>query len=122
VAGWQFRSAKPLVLVPDTSPKAYKFEQRTKRELEEFFIVKSASEHFSGERPRLLDTAIWWFRFTDLEGRFGNEPTPERLVQTFIEDFNLTDVENSAFFEPEGTSDTFPGLPSADDAEDREEL
>src|SRR5690349_9333667 len=36
VSRWQSRSAKPLVLVPGSSPKAYKFEQRSKKELEEF--------------------------------------------------------------------------------------
>lgn len=99
ISRWQSRSAKPLTFVPETSPKAYRFEQRTKKELEEFFIVKNAIEHFSGEKPGLLDTAIWWFRFTDLEKIFGSEPTADQLTKEFIKDFDLTEIEESALFE-----------------------
>jgi hypothetical protein len=98
IGRWQSRSGKPLTLVSDTKPKAYSFEPRTKTELENFFGVKGAAEHFSGEKPRLLDTAIWWFRFTDLQSRFGGEPTSEQLAQAFIEDLSLSDVEISALF------------------------
>jgi hypothetical protein len=100
----------------------YRFEPRSQRDLEAFFIIKGAKEHFSGEKPRLLDTAMWWFRFADVEARFSGEPTPEQLVQAFIEDLNLTDVEISALFEQVETGDILPELSSADDPEHREEL
>jgi hypothetical protein len=52
-----------------------------------------------GEIPALLDIAIWWYRFTDLEAYFGGgQPTPEQLCRGFIDDFQLTDVEISALF------------------------
>lgn len=98
VSRWQSRSARPLTLVPNSSPKKYKFEQRTKKELEEFFGVKGAAEHFSGEKPLLLDTAVWWFRFTDLEAYFGGEPTSKQLTQAFTSELNLNDVEIAALF------------------------
>lgn len=95
---WQSRPAPPLTLVPGTSPKEFKFQPRTAKELQEFFIVKSGTENFSGEKPRLLDSAIWWFRFADLAERFGYEPTEEQLKQAFLDDFGLSDTEITALF------------------------
>jgi hypothetical protein len=115
-------SRKPLVLVENTRPAEYRFEPRSQRELEAFYIITGAQKDFSGEKPRLLDTAVWWFRFTDLEERFGNEPLPAQLVQAFIEDFDFTATEIAALFEPMGTENILPGLTSVDDAEHREEL
>lgn len=60
VGRWQSRSkVPPLTLVPGTSPKEYSIENRSKRELEDFFVVGSAAESFSDVRPRLLDSAVW---------------------------------------------------------------
>ncbi|UGY92791.1 hypothetical protein [Streptomyces gobiensis] len=99
VSRWQSQSATPpLKLVPGTSPKAFRFEERSKQELESFFIVKGAQGNFSGERPRILDTAIWWFRFTDLEERFQREPTEEELIDAAITDLGLNDAELDALF------------------------
>lgn len=98
VSRWQARTAKPLVLVPGTRPKAFRLEERSQKDLTEFFSVKSAQENFSGERPRLLDTAVWWFRFTDFEERFGGEPSPEQMIQGFIADFDLKQAEINALF------------------------
>lgn len=36
---WQSRSSRPLVVIPDSSPKEYAFEARTERELSTFFNV-----------------------------------------------------------------------------------
>jgi hypothetical protein len=115
---WQARGAPPLTLVAGTSPKEFKFEQRSERELGEFFVVKGATEHFSGEKPRLLDAAVWWFRFTDLAERFDGEPDEEQLVQAFLADFGLTEGEISALFT--GSDGVHPNL-AADNAEPREE-
>lgn len=104
VAGWQTIPGRPLVLVQDSAPKAFEIGVRTKKELEGFFLVKHAADHFSGELPRLLDTAMWWFRFADLEARFGRPPMPEEMAQAFIEDHDLTELEVSALFGPLGTS------------------
>lgn len=98
---WQSRSTTPLVFVPDTSPKKYSFEARSESQLADFFTSSGASEHFSGERPRLLDTAIWWFRRTDLEERFRSEPTEEDLVVAFIGDLELGESEILGLFHQE---------------------
>jgi hypothetical protein len=95
---WQSRGSRPLVLVEGTSPKEFRFENRTKDELEDFFNAKSAQEHFSGDKPRLLDVAVWWFRSTDLEKRFGESPSPQQLIDAFTKDLDLTEVEVAAFF------------------------
>jgi hypothetical protein len=107
VSRWQSRSAKPIVLVPGTSPKAYRFERRTRRELEEFFIVKGAADHFSGEKPSIYDAAIWWLRFDDLEEVFDGEPTIAQMVELFIEYHYLTDDELSALFTDEEATTGF---------------
>lgn len=101
VSRWQSRSSRPLVLVPDTSPKAYKFEQRTKKEFEEFFRKGYAADNSAGKKPLILDAAIWWFRFTDLVEHFSDEPTQEQLTKAFIEDTSLTDTEISGLFSQE---------------------
>ena len=105
VGRWQRRSGKPIVLIEDTSPMEYRFEPRSARELADFFIVKGAQDHFSGEKARLLDTAIWWLRFTDLEQRFGSEPQPDELTAALITDLDLTTTEISAFFHAEQQPD-----------------
>jgi hypothetical protein len=98
VSRWQSRGARPLVLVDGTSPKEFRFEERTREQLEDFFHVKSAQEHFSGNKPALVDVAIWWFRGTDLGSQFSGEPTEHQLVASFVSELGLTDVEVSAFF------------------------
>lgn len=112
VSRWQSRAAKPLSLVPGTSPKAFQFEQRSREELAEFFSVKSAQEHFSGEKPRLVDTAVWWFRFIDLEERFGGNLSPEQLVQGFVDDLDLSDQEISALFSSNVANETSASVPA----------
>jgi len=99
VSRWQSRSKPPLVLVPDTRPKAYAFTPRSQQDLVNFFI-KGASIG-APVLPRLLDAAIWRFRFTDLADRFGGQPTAEQLERGFVADIGLTDVEQKALFSNE---------------------
>lgn len=102
---WQSRRHPPVVLVPDTSPKAFRITPRTSEQLSEFFLTKSASGNFSGEPPRLLDASIWWFRSSDLSSRFGHSPSEADLIDAFVSDFALTAGELAALFlpEPQGT-------------------
>lgn len=95
---WQSRAGKPLAQVPGSSPKAFQFESRTQAELESFFSIQNAADNFSGEKPRLLDTAIWWFRFTELNARFGKEPAAQELIDAMISDLGLNEVERQALF------------------------
>jgi len=99
VSRWQSRGSAPLVFVDRTSPKAYKFADRTVADLRTFFIVRNAQEHFSGERPALIDTAVWWYRFSDLEERFGQALDEDDLIRGLIDDLGLTGTEIEALFE-----------------------
>lgn len=103
---WQGEASKPLEYVVGTSPKEYRLVNKSQAELEEFFLIKGAQKHFSGKKPLLVDAAIWWFRFSDLEERFREEPTEEQLATGFIEDVGLTETELSAFFLPINTAET----------------
>lgn len=96
---WQARNPKPLLLVPDTSPKEFSFEELDSDALWDFFSVRSTQENNSGEKPRLLDTAVWWFRFANLSQIFDAEPSVEQLTERFIADLALTDTEVTALFE-----------------------
>lgn len=112
VGGWQSRAGKPLVVIESTSPKAYKFEQRVVEQLEDFFIIKGANHDFSGEKPLLADVAVWWFRSTDVEARFGTQPDAAELDEAFIQDLGLSDVEVQAFFSRAGPAATAEEAPA----------
>lgn len=100
VGRWQSRSsAPPLVLVPGRKPKTYTLKERSAQELHTFFIVKHAQKNFSGHRPHLLDLAVWWFRFADLEPRLGGAPTPAILMDAVTADLGLSSIEIQALFE-----------------------
>lgn len=98
VARWQSQSPRPLTLVENSSPKAYTFTELSERDLREFFIVNQAPDNFSGEMARIEDTAVWWFRFTDLTARFGEAPTTRALIEAFVDDLHLSPVEEKALF------------------------
>ncbi len=113
VSRWQSRTIKPLVLVADSKPKAYAVGKLSVEKLEAFFLVKGAQNNFSGEKPGLLDTAVWWLRFTNLEEIFGANPSDADLVKFFVDQFALTKTEIDALFkrddlepEPELSSKT----------------
>jgi len=95
-AGWQTQTFTPVRLVPDTSPRQWTVETGTEEQLANFLLVRSSSaENFSGEKPRLLDAAVWWHRFT----LFDDTPTEEQLVERFVQGLELPDVERVAVFE-----------------------
>jgi hypothetical protein len=98
VGRWQSRSGTPLRLIPDSKPKEYRFEEQTEDQLRSFFVAKSATSKNSGQLPSILDAAIWWFRFTDLQDRFQHEPSESELIAATVTDLGLTGVEISALF------------------------
>lgn len=106
VGGWQSRAGKPLVVIEGTSPKEYRFEPRAVEQLEDFFIIKGATHDFSGNKPLLTDVAVWWFRSTDIEPRFGTQPDATMLGEAFIQDLGLSDAEVQAFFSRSQPSET----------------
>lgn len=67
VSRWAARPARPLELVPDTSPKEFAPIDRTADELEAFLLIEGTPANCSGEKPNLLDLAIWLHRDTPVE-------------------------------------------------------
>jgi hypothetical protein len=94
VGGWQSRPGRPLQIAEGTSPKQYAFVSRSREELADYFRAKSSTQPL----PSLLDLAIWWHRFADLDEVFGHEPTEGELVEATVRDFGLTEVEIEALF------------------------
>lgn len=99
VGRWQSRGSTPLQLVDGSRPKQYTFTSRTPEQLAEFFLNTEAVAA-PESRPSLAEAALWWFRFTDLEERFGKEPTAEELVAACVEDLGLAENEISGLFAP----------------------
>ncbi|SFT92660.1 hypothetical protein SAMN04487904_113118 [Actinopolyspora lacussalsi subsp. righensis] len=97
VSRWQQRSRAPLLSVPNTKPKEYYFANPKAHDLESFFMP-SASSDSSENKPQILDSAIWWFRSTDLYTIFDHNPTDEEVTNKFIDDTGLNDNEIRALF------------------------
>jgi len=96
IGGWQSRpSEAPLLIVPNSRPKAYKFVARSASELTAFLLKKG-----KGERPSLLDAARWWFRFQEMQSRFGHDPDAQELCDAVVKDLDLTKADLVAIFEP----------------------
>jgi len=53
----------------------------------------------NGEKPRIDDLSVWWHRSTDLQNRFGGEPTIEQLVDATMADLGLAADEVEALFD-----------------------
>jgi hypothetical protein len=106
VAGWQSQQATPFVLIQGTSPKEYLHAELTDSELRKMFTTSGAQRNFSGELPRLSDVAAWWFRFTDLEPRFGSELSFEKFTSGFKEDFGLTELVITTLFVDDASEET----------------
>ncbi|MFI1014170.1 hypothetical protein [Streptomyces sp. NPDC020965] len=109
ISRWQARGTTPFQLIPDSKPKAYRFVARSAQQLELFFAVKKAQHNFSGKRPSILDTAVWWFRSTDLAERFPGQPSDEELVAAAVADLGLTPAELEGLFSGPGPEDLFDG-------------
>lgn len=92
-AGWQTTSTTPVKLVPDTRPREWEIVERSGEEYAGFLLVRSSED---GERPRLLDAACWWARFTPFE----SAPSEQALIEKLVGDLGLTEVEKSSIFEP----------------------
>lgn len=99
--GWATLQDSPFDIITDTRPKGILRRAVTQDQLRRFLLLKGAG---LDERPRLLDAAVWYFRATDLEPRFGAQPTEEQLAAAFVDDVVLTDDDVDALFlreEPE---------------------
>ncbi len=97
VARWQSQPHTPFKLISGTRPKAYNFVELGENELKVMFLASSIQQSSSGELPRISDLTTWWFRFIDLESRFGAKIAFPELVEAFKEDFGILPVEESLF-------------------------
>jgi hypothetical protein len=97
--GWATDEDRPFDILSDTRPKGIRRRAVTQDQLRGFFLLKGADLE---NRPRLLDTAVWYFRATDLDPRFGAEPTEEQLAAAFRDDVALTSDDVDALFVIEG--------------------
>ena len=104
--GWATQQDRPFDIITDTRPKGIRRRAVTQDQLRKFLLLKIAS---LDERPRLLDAAVWYFRATDLDARFGAEPTEEQLAAAFVDDIALTSDDVDALFVTEE-----PGAQGAD--------
>ena len=96
---WQSKPARPIELVPGTSPMAFVPVVRTAAELEDFMLV--APKPGMTDRPWLADLAIWFHRATDLTSMAtadGHVDTAALVAET-VNALALTDVEITALFD-----------------------
>jgi hypothetical protein len=93
--GWATQQNPPFDIITDTRPKGIRRRAVTQDQLRKFLLLSAAG---LDERPRLLDAAVWYFRATDLEARFGAEPTEEQLTAAFVDDVALTNDDVDALF------------------------
>jgi hypothetical protein len=100
-----------MMEIVSEGPRIVRLQATYENGLEDFLLVGSG-----GPKPRLLDAAVWYFRFHDLEDRFGSTPTEEQIVRGFVQDLGLTDAEVQALFE---SHDQVPTpAPTVDRSED----
>jgi hypothetical protein len=102
--GWANLQDRPFDIITDTRPMGIQRRPVTQDQMRKFLLLRGAGLN---ERPRLLDAAVWYFRATDLDARFGAEPTEEQLAATFVTDVALTSDDVDALFiseeqEPQG--------------------
>lgn len=95
---WQARPARPVELVPDTSPKAFRPVDRNADELAGFFLVAEGSAGAT-EKPRLIDLAIWLHRASDVGPlQQGGADLAEALVEATQTALGLGAVEIAGVF------------------------
>ena len=98
VSRWGSRPARPLEVVPGTSPKAFRFVDRTADDLESFFLIDGASSDCSGDKPSLTDAAIWWLRDTDLSAALGGKVSVASIVELTVRQLALSQTELAGLF------------------------
>lgn len=100
VGRWQSRPARPVELVPNTSPKAFHVVGRSADELASFFLVAEGSgSPPATHKPRLIDLGIWLHRGLDVEPlQEGGKDLVEALTVRTREVLGLTDAELDGLF------------------------
>lgn len=96
VTRWGTRPARPLELVPDTSPKEFALIERSPAELQDFFLIEGSNSGSSGEKPRLIDLAIWLHRAMPVPELAGDDASP--LIELVTESLGLSEAEIDGLF------------------------
>lgn len=89
---WSPKPTSPLVLV-QSRPMAFRLEPRSAEDLGRFFLISTGAI----DKPYLLDAALWWNRFEDVEVE-GRDPTFQELVEKFRLAVDLTRAEEEGLF------------------------
>ena len=101
VSRWGSRPARPLEVVPGTSPKEFTLVERSSSELEGFLLIGGVPVNCSGYKPYLGDLAIWWLRDTNLAEDLDEEPGLEAFVDLTVTELGLSSTEIAGLFEEE---------------------
>lgn len=101
-SGWAASLASPpFVAVPGSSPRAFTFVAIAGGELEKAFLRAEGTNPDKNKKPRVSDAAIWWLRSRDLDTLgLTDQAELSDLVSTLRSEVGLSDVEESALFEP----------------------
>ena len=86
-----------MMEIVSEGPRVVRLSPSYQDGLEDFLLVGSG-----GPKPQVVDAATWYFRFQDLEERFGSTPTDEQLLEGFLQDLGLTEEEVNVLFEANG--------------------
>lgn len=92
--GWATQSDSPFGINADTRPKSISRRTISVAQLRRFLLNRGKE----AERPRLIDTAVWFYRNVDLEGQHGSAPDRAALEAQFVADVGLTNDEVTALF------------------------
>lgn len=101
VAGWQSKPDSPMEFSGSPRRMAHRpgipVDGVTER------VLKKTG---GDPMPRGDDLAVWWHRYTDLDARFGGQPSVEQLIQTTKDDLGIDQAVWAALFtDPPGPAD-----------------
>jgi hypothetical protein len=103
-SGWATSLASPpFVAVAGSRPRAFTFVEISSGDLVKAFLRAESTDPDKNQKPRLVDTAVWWLRARDV-GALGltDQSEVSDLVDTLRSEVGLTDVEESALFDSAG--------------------
>lgn len=84
IADWSSQANKPFDVI-NTRPKSIRRRSLSATQLRKFLILTRQE----GNRPRLIDAAVWFYRLTDLETQDSGTPDRAALEAKFTADLDL---------------------------------
>lgn len=97
VSRWASRPSRPLQHVPGTSPKEFELIPRSADELEDFFLIEESNANCSGDKPLLIDLAIWFHRESKVS-EDDLEDAGRGLVESALTALGVTAAEIEGLF------------------------